>query len=423
MLQGKWVVLGCQWGDEGKGKVVDCITDNAQIVVRYQGGHNAGHTLVDGDKKTILHLIPSGILHDGAMCLIGPGVVVSLEALFTEIEELQASGVSVTKKLKISPTCPLVLPTHKLLDLAREQARGKDAIGTTGRGIGPAYEDKVARRNLRIGDIWQDDFKKNLVNLLEYHNKILHSFYDHEGVDIEQVYQEYIGYKDTLIQMVADTGEILSANTEDNIIFEGAQGALLDIDHGTYPFVTSSNTIASAAASGSGVGMNFFDGVLGVMKAYCTRVGQGPMPTELHCKSGRHLSDVGHEFGSTTGRPRRCGWLDLVALKYAIRLNGISKLCLTKLDVLSGLEEIKLCTSYKLDGKVLNSFPWSWRELDSVEPVYKSVPGFKENIQNVSNFSDLPTQAQVFIKLIESEISVPIALVSIGQDREAMLSI
>ncbi len=414
------VVLGTQWGDEGKGKIVDLLTDQATVVVRFQGGHNAGHTLVIDGKKTILHLIPSGVLREGVLCLIGNGVVLSPDALLVEMEELHQQGVPVRKRLRISPSCPLILPVHIALDQAREKAKGEAKIGTTGRGIGPAYEDKVARRGLRLGDIFnRDKFALKLKELMDYHNFILTSFYGEEIVSYEDTLSRALIWKDELKSMVDDVTNILhlARKRGDNIMFEGAQGSLLDIDHGTYPFVTSSNTTAGSTATGSGFGPLYLDYVLGITKAYTTRVGSGPFPTELFCNTGKHLSVKGHELGATTGRERRCGWFDAAALQQAIRINSVSGICLTKLDVLDGLKVIKICVAYQdTEGKKIG-IPCHADDYENIAPVYEEMPGWEESTVGVKLLSDLPANARSYIRRIEDLLDTPVDIVSTGPDR------
>ena len=421
------IVIGTQWGDEGKGKIVDWLTDHAQGVVRFQGGHNAGHTLVIGDQKTVLHLIPSGILREGVACYIGNGVVVSPEALLAEIDKLEAAGVNVTERLRISEACPLILPYHKAMDLAREAARGAKKIGTTGRGIGPAYEDKVARRALRVQDLLRPKrFAEQLGELLDYYNFMLTQYYQVEAVDFQKTLDESLAMAPRLEQLVADVPRALYEAHRDgaNLLFEGAQGTLLDIDHGTYPFVTSSNCTAGAAAPGAGVGPSMLHYVLGITKAYTTRVGSGPFPTELYDAEskldpiGKHLATKGNEFGSTTGRARRCGWFDAAALKRSIQINGVSGLCVTKLDVLDGVEGVKLCTGYELDGKVCDILPVGAEETERCVPVYESLPGWKESTVGVRNYDDLPATARAYLKRIEEVCAVPVDMISTGPDRD-----
>jgi adenylosuccinate synthase len=414
------VVIGSQWGDEGKGKLVDLLTDNVSAVVRFQGGHNAGHTLVIDGKKTILHLIPSGILRENVQCLIGNGVVLSPEALFKEMNELEANGVPVRERLKISAACPLILPYHIALDQARERRRGKDAIGTTGRGIGPAYEDKVARRSVRLGDLINvDTFVTKLEEVMSFHNFSLVNYYEADAVSFEEVRDQMLAMRDELLPLIADVPQLLQDYSEAgaNVMFEGAQGALLDIDHGTYPFVTSSNTTAGGCAAGAGVGPCHIDYVLGITKAYATRVGAGPFPSELHDDIGKHLSVKGHEKGSTTGRDRRCGWLDLVALKRAAWLNSITGLCLTKLDVLDGLETLKLCVGYEKDGVDVENMPLSAEEFEGCKPKYVEMPGWTESTLGITDFDALPSNAQNYINEVERLAGVPIDIISTGPDR------
>ncbi|MDG2411416.1 MAG: adenylosuccinate synthase [Halioglobus sp.] len=414
------VVLGTQWGDEGKGKIVDLLTDQATAVVRFQGGHNAGHTLViDGD-KTVLHLIPSGVLRENVSCLIGNGVVLSPAAALKEIEELESRSVPVRERLKISPACPLILPYHVALDQAREAKRGNEKIGTTGRGIGPAYEDKVARRGLRLGDLADEQrFARKLRDVMEYHNFALENYFQVEALDVDKVLQETLALGRELVPMMADVTSILHQHrlAGDNIMFEGAQGALLDIDHGTYPFVTSSNTTAGGTATGSGFGPLYLDYVLGITKAYTTRVGSGPFPTELFDQTGAHLAQKGHEFGATTGRPRRCGWFDAVALRTAVNINSVSGLCLTKLDVLDGLESIRICVGYtcKNGNPVLN--PVDSEDYEGLVPVYEEVPGWSDSTLGAKALEELPQQARNYIKKIEAVVGAPIDIISTGPER------
>lgn len=414
------VILGSQWGDEGKGKIVDLLTDKASVVVRFQGGHNAGHTLVIDGKKTALHLIPSGILRDHVTCLIGNGVVLAPDALLSEIEKLEERGIQVRKRLKLSAACPLILPTHIALDKAREAARGDAKIGTTGRGIGPAYEDKVARRGLRLGDLSNlPRFADKLREIMDFHNFVLTNYYRVEAVDFENTRALAEHWGETLLPMKADTVSYLHQARErgENILFEGAQGTLLDIDHGTYPFVTSSNTTAGGAATGSGFGPLHLDYVLGITKAYTTRVGSGPFPTELLDDIGKHLGKKGQEFGTTTGRERRCGWLDAVALKQAVRINSISGICLTKLDVLDGLESVKICTAYRnRDGKE-TGMPCHADDYQAVVPVYEEMPGWSESTVGLRNLEDLPLNARRYIERVQTLIGAPVDVISTGPDR------
>ncbi len=414
------VVLGTQWGDEGKGKIVDLLTDQVSLVARFQGGHNAGHTLVIDGKKTVLHLIPSGILRDGVQCMIGNGVVLAPDALLTEMAGLEASGVPVRERLRLSPACPLILPYHVALDQAREIKRGNDKIGTTGRGIGPAYEDKVARRGLRLGDIFNpESFAEKLKEVMEYHNFTLVNYYGVEAVDYDTVLAESLVWAEELKPMVLDITNKLHAAREagESILFEGAQGSLLDIDHGTYPYVTSSNTTAGGVATGSGMGPMYIDYVLGITKAYTTRVGSGPFPTELSCEVGNHLGVKGHEFGATTGRERRCGWFDAVAVKHAIRIKSISGLCLTKLDVLDGLESINICVGYKNAAGETISVPFDSAGWDKIVPVYETMPGWSESTFGAQKMDELPANAIAYIKRLEELVGAPADIVSTGPDR------
>jgi len=415
------VVLGSQWGDEGKGKIVDLLTDRAAAVVRFQGGHNAGHTLVIGDKKTVLHLVPSGILRDNVLCMIGNGVVLSPEALFEEIEMLEKEGVPASQRLKISEACPLIMPYHIALDQAREIARGKKAIGTTGRGIGPAYEDKVSRRGLRVGDLLDAEaFAEKLKGVMEYHNHALVHYFKAEAVDYQTVLDEIMTMRDRIISMIADIPATLYQLRKDgaDIMFEGAQGTLLDIDQGTYPYVTSSNCTAVGACTGSGVGPRDLDYILGITKAYTTRVGAGPFPAELFDDVGQYLGEKGHEFGATTGRSRRCGWFDGVALRRAAQVNSISGLCLTKLDVLDGLETLRICTAYEYDGKTLALPPVGADAIEKCQPVYEDMPGWTESTVGVRSLDDLPANARAYIKRLEEIIEVPVDIVSTGPERD-----
>ncbi|MHB8535822.1 MAG: adenylosuccinate synthase [Sulfuricaulis sp.] len=415
------VVVGTQWGDEGKGKIVDLLTDRAHAVVRFQGGHNAGHTLVINGKKTVLHLIPSGVLRDGVLCLIGNGVVLSVSALFEEVDELTRGGVDVVKRLRVSESCPLILPYHVALDHAREKARGKAAIGTTGRGIGPAYEDKVSRRGLRVGDLLDTaSFGEKLKTVMEYHNHALKNYFQFETVDYRTTLDECLRLAERLRPLVADVPELLYQHGRDGkrVMFEGAQGTLLDIDHGTYPYVTSSNTCAGAAATGSGVGPGHLEYVLGITKAYTTRVGAGPFPTELHDSIGDRLGERGNEFGATTGRKRRCGWYDAVIMRRSNQLNGVTGLCVTKLDVLDGLDTIRVCTAYRYEGKIRTTPPSGADALAKCEPVYEEMPGWKESTMGVRHFGQLPANAQKYLKKIEELTEARIDLISTGAERD-----
>jgi adenylosuccinate synthase len=415
------VVVGAQWGDEGKGKIVDLLTDRAHAVVRFQGGHNAGHTLVINGKKTVLHLIPSGVLRDGVMCLIGNGVVLSVPALFGEMDELARNGVDVAKRLRVSDSCPLILPHHVALDHAREKARGKAAIGTTGRGIGPAYEDKVARRGLRVGDLLDTKtFPDKLKGVMEYHNHALKNYFQFETVDYRKTLDECLQLAERLRPLAADIPELLYEYGRDGkrVMFEGAQGVLLDIDHGTYPYVTSSNTCAGAAATGSGVGPGSLEYVLGITKAYTTRVGAGPFPTELNDGVGDRLGERGKEFGATTGRKRRCGWYDAVIMRRSNQLNGVTGLCVTKLDVLDGLDTIRICTAYRYEGKTRITPPSGAEALAKCEPVYEEVPGWTETTLGVRSFDKLPVNARKYLKKIEECTEARIDIISTGAERD-----
>jgi adenylosuccinate synthase len=414
------VILGTQWGDEGKGKIVDLLTEQVALVARFQGGHNAGHTLVIDGKTTVLHLIPSGVLRDGVKCLIGNGVVLSPEALLKEIAELEANGVPVRERLLLSPACPLILPFHVALDQAREAARGEAKIGTTGRGIGPAYEDKVARRGLRLGDVFNEEsFAEKLKEVMHYHNFALEKFFGVEPVSYEETLAQAMEWAKELKPLVADVTDMLHQAREDkeNILFEGAQGSLLDIDHGTYPFVTSSNTTAGGTATGSGFGPCYLDYVLGITKAYTTRVGSGPFPTELDDEIGEHLGVKGHEFGATTGRKRRTGWFDAVAVKHAIRINSISGICLTKLDVLDGLESVKVCVSYQDSKGQTVGIPYDADGWENVQPVYEEMPGWTESTFGAQSVEALPQAAKDYIARLEELTGASIDIISTGPDR------
>jgi len=415
------VVIGTQWGDEGKGKIVDLLTERATAVVRFQGGHNAGHTLVIEGEKTVLHLIPSGILRDGVSCLIGNGVVLALDALVEEADALIKRGVPVYERLKISPGCPLILPSHVALDAAREKARGSSAIGTTGRGIGPAYEDKVSRRALKVSDLFvREKFASKLGEILDYHNFLLKNYYGAEPVDFAKTLDEALGYAEIVAPVTADITQILQdlADSDKSILFEGAQGSFLDIDHGTYPFVTSSNTVAAAASTGTGIGPRNLDYILGIVKAYTTRVGAGPFPTELFDDDGAHLARVGAEFGATTGRPRRCGWFDAVALRRSIINSSVSGLCVTKLDVLDELETIQICVGYTIDGESIPGLPVVVDRFAECKPVYEEWSGWQESTVGLTNYDDLPQKARDYLTRIEELAGVPVDIISTGPDRE-----
>ena len=414
------VVIGTQWGDEGKGKLVDLLTERADGVVRFQGGHNAGHTLVINGRKTVLHLIPSGILREGVNCFIGNGVVLSPEALLQEIALLERAGIPTRERLTISEACPLILPIHIALDVAREKARGQKAIGTTGRGIGPACEDKVSRRGVRAGDWYHPEvFSERLRELLDFHNFVLSRYYGEPEIDFQQTLDELLAFGEQIKPMLGDVAGILHQYGAEgrNVLFEGAQGAMLDIDHGTYPYVTSSNTTAGGAVVGSGVGLLEFDYVLGITKAYSTRVGNGPFPTELFDECGKHLSTKGVEFGATTGRARRCGWFDAVLMRRSARLNSLSGVCLTKLDVLDGLERIGICTGYNYRGKEIHTVPIGAENYALCEPIIEELPGWKDSTAGLKSFDDLPANAKAYIARIQELIEVPVDILSTGADR------
>jgi len=415
------VVIGTQWGDEGKGKVVDLLTARAAAVARFQGGHNAGHTLVIDGKKHVLSLIPSGIMREGTRCYIGNGVVLSLEALLKESQTLMERGVPVFDRLRISPSCPLILPSHVALDRAREQARGANAIGTTGRGIGPAYEDKVARHALRVADLFNPShFATRLADVLDFHNFVLTRYFEQPSLDAAAMCDLLLEQGERIKPLVVDvTQELATLREQDaNVLFEGAQGAMLDIDHGTYPYVTSSNTTAGGASTGTGLGPRYFDHVLGIVKAYATRVGAGPFPTELFDATGEHLSRVGHEFGSVTGRARRCGWFDAVALRRSVIHSSVTGLCLTKLDVLDGLPSIRICTGYRVQGSVQTQPPLFVEGYGDIEPVYEEMPGWKESTIGVTDYDKLPATARSYLQRLQDVVGVPIDLISTGADRE-----
>jgi adenylosuccinate synthase len=417
------VVIGTQWGDEGKGKIVDWLTDHAQGVVRFQGGHNAGHTLVIKGQKTALQLIPSGIMRAGVACYIGNGVVLSVPDVLREIDKLDAIGVEVVSRLKISEACPLILPYHVALDGAREIARGEHKLGTTGKGIGPAYEDKVARRAIRVADLLNEQrFGEKLRENLDYHNFVLSGYLKVPAIEYQKTFDDAMAQVPRLKPMVADVSSALYAafNAGGNLLFEGAQGSLLDVDHGTYPYVTSSNCVAGNAAAGSGVGPGMLHYILGITKAYTTRVGFGPFPSELSTDEGvgKHLSSVGHEFGTVTGRARRCGWFDAALLKRSVQINGVTGMCLTKLDVLDGLETLKICTGYKLDGKTVDIFPVGAEDAGRCQPIYEEMPGWKESTVGAKSLAALPANARAYVMRIEQLVGIPIDMVSTGPDRE-----
>ena len=414
------VVLGTQWGDEGKGKIVDLLTENVTAVVRFQGGHNAGHTLVIGGQKTVLHLIPSGVLREGVLCLIGNGVVLSPAALLAEMAELESRGVPVRERLRLSPACPLILPHHAALDIARENARGDAKIGTTGRGIGPAYEDKAARRGLRLGDLRNPArFEAKLREVMDYHNFVLREYYKVPQIDVQQTLEQSLQHGEALLPLMADVPALLHEYrmAGKRILFEGAQGALLDIDHGTYPFVTSSNTTAGGTATGSGFGPLSLDSVLGITKAYTTRVGSGPFPTELFDEVGAHLARRGHEFGATTGRPRRCGWFDAVSLREVVRINSVSGLCITKLDVLDGLETINMCVGYEDSSGHIVGTPRDSADFESLVPIYETVAGWEGSTIGITAWDQLPLNARRYIERIAEVVGVGVDIVSTGPDR------
>ena len=415
------VIIGTQWGDEGKGKLVDLLTDQVEAVVRFQGGHNAGHTLVIQGEKTVLHLIPSGILRENVLCMIGNGVVLSPNALMEEIEFLEKAGISVRNRLLISEACALILPVHVAIDQARERARGGKAIGTTGRGIGPAYEDKVGRRGLRAGDLLNaDTFAEKLKELVEYHNFMLTNYYKADAVNYEQTLGEALRLGEQIKPMLADVSEELYKYQAQgkNLLFEGAQGALLDIDHGTFPYVTSSSTTAGGAATGSGIGPLDLDYVLGITKAYSTRVGNGPFPSELDDENGEYLGTKGHEFGATTGRKRRTGWFDAVAMRKSAKLNSLSGICLTKLDVLDGLEKIGICTAYRLNGEVTETAPLGADQYEQCQAIIEEMPGWTQKTAGVIDYNELPDNAKAYIKRIEELVGVKVTIVSTGPDRD-----
>ena len=422
------VVVGTQWGDEGKGKLVDWLTEMSQGVVRFQGGHNAGHTLVINGVKTALNLIPSGIMRPGVKCYIVNGVVLSTSHLFKEIAQLEAVGVEVRSRLRVSEACPLILPFHAAIDSAREALReqgGSEKIGTTGKGIGPAYEDKIARRALRVQDLKHPErFASKLRDLLTLHNHVLTTFLNAPAVDFDAMYDEAMSHAEQLRPMMADVSRELNDahKAGANLLFEGAQGTLLDVDHGTYPYVTSSNCVAGNAAAGAGVGPGLLHYILGITKAYCTRVGGGPFPTELDWQTpgtpGYHMSTVGAERGVVTGRYRRCGWFDAALLKRSAQVNGLSGLCITKLDVLDGIEELKLCTGYQLDGEVIDILPMGADDIARCTPIYESMPGWSQSTVGVTDYNKLPPAAQRYLRRIEDVTGVPIDMISTSPDRD-----
>ncbi len=419
------VVVGTQWGDEGKGKIVDWLTSQAKVVVRFQGGHNAGHTLDIKGEKTILRLIPSGMLRPDAQCYIAGGVVVSPEALLSEIKELESKGLEVRSRLKISTTCPVILPSHIALDKARELAKGDKAIGTTGRGIGPAYEDKVARRAVKFDDLLDENrLKERLSELLKYHNFLLTELYGQSPLSFDDVYQQALGWARELKSQFCDVTASLHQHrvNGDVLLFEGAQGSFLDIDHGTYPYVTSSNTCVGSVTTGAGFGPRYIDYVLGITKAYTTRVGAGPFPTELFDETGQYLAEKGHEFGAVTGRPRRCGWFDAVLLRRAVQVNSVTGLCVTKLDVMDELETVKICTSYQYENGESSSYPPSDASAYAkVKPTYEEMPGWQSSTKDLSCFDDLPANAKAYLARLEALLEVPVDLISTGPERDALI--
>jgi adenylosuccinate synthase len=421
------VVVGTQWGDEGKGKIVDLLTQDAKAVVRYQGGHNAGHTLKIKGEKTVLRLIPSGILRSHVQCYIGNGVVLSPEALLGEIKELEQKGISVRDRLHISQACPLILPCHIALDKAREASKGKTAIGTTGRGIGPAYEDKIARRALRAGDLLhRARFTNKLTELLHYHNFILTHYHDQPAIDVNALVEESLAWAEELKPMITDITTCLHEHRKqgDSILFEGAQGVYLDIDHGTYPFVTSSNTCVGSVVNGAGFGPRYLDYILGITKAYTTRVGGGPFPTELKDEVGKRLAERGNEFGAVTGRPRRCGWFDAVLLKRSIEINSLSGLCMTKLDVLDGLDTVRIAVAYRdNNGRLLSHPPQAAEDFQDLEPVYEDLPGWQESTADITSLTELPANALAYVKRIEDLLEIPIDMLSTGAERDSTIII
>jgi adenylosuccinate synthase len=420
------VVVGAQWGDEGKGKIVDVLTEKADIVARYQGGHNAGHTVVINKKKFILHLIPSGILHENTVCIIGNGVVVEPQALIKEITDLKKRGIKVSDNLLISRNAHLIMPYHLVIDSASEKTKGNKCIGTTGRGIGPTYVDKMARTGLRVGDLLNPEaFREKLATNLRHVNLLMKHLYKMPGFSARKIFDEYMRYGRTLSKYIADTNLIMNRAIAENknLLLEGAQGTLLDIDHGTYPFVTSSNSIAGGACTGLGIGPTKITGVIGIVKAYTTRVGSGPFPTELHDSIGERMRATGGEFGATTGRPRRCGWLDAVILRHSTAVNGFSGIVITKLDILDGLDTIRICTSYRYKGKIYKDMPEDLAVFENCTPVYEEYKGWKESTVGITEFGKLPLQAQSYIRKIEKLIGVKVAIVSTGQKRDELIMV
>ena len=420
------VIVGAQWGDEGKGKIVDVLTEKADIVARYQGGHNAGHTVVINKKRFVLHLIPSGILHKNTVCIIGNGVVVEPQALIKEITDLRKRGIKVSDNLLISMNAHLIMPYHLVIDSASEKTKGKKCIGTTGRGIGPTYVDKMARTGIRVGDLLNPEaFREKLATNLRHVNFLMKNLYKMPVFSAKKIFDEYMGYARTLRKYIADTDLIINKAIAENrnLLLEGAQGTLLDIDHGTYPFVTSSNSIAGGACTGLGIGPTKITGVIGIVKAYTTRVGSGPFPTELHDSIGEGMRKKGGEFGATTGRPRRCGWLDTVILKHSTAVNGFSGIVITKLDILDGLDTIKICTSYRHKGKTYKDMPKDLAVLENCTPVYEEFKGWKESTEGITELGKLPVQAQSYIRKIEELIGVKVVIVSTGQKRDELIMV
>jgi adenylosuccinate synthase len=420
------VILGTQWGDEGKGKIVDCLTEKADVVARFQGGHNAGHTVVIRDKQYILHLIPSGILHPGTLCLVGNGVVIEPGALIKEIRELEEQGMHVGDDLRISKNAHVIMPYHMAIEKQKEESRGDKKIGTTGRGIGPSYMDKISRNGIRMVDLlWPDVFREKMEANLDDINFLLTKKYNAEPLDPDEIFDTYMGHIAVLKDYIADTDIIINQCIDENknVLFEGAQGILLDIDHGTYPFVTSSNASVGGVCTGLGVAPTKIDSILGIVKAYTTRVGGGPFPTEIHGDLGEKIRAHGGEYGATTGRPRRCGWIDFVALRHAVRINGLTGLIITKLDILDELDEIKLCVSYKFNGQLIEEFPKESHILEQCEPVLEEVPGWKVSTVGITEFSDLPERAQEYIRLIEKRLNVPVDMISTGQKRNELITL
>ena len=414
------VVVGAQWGDEGKGKIVDLLSREADYVVRYQGGANAGHTLEFDDKKIVLHLIPSGIFNGDAICVIGNGVVIDPHALMEEIEEVEAMGADLEDRLKISKAAHVILPYHQLLDNVKEEHRGDDAIGTTGRGIGPAYVSKVSRVGIRMSDLFHPEkLRQKVETNIKDINEALQHVYKHETIEAGPIIDDLLEVADELCPYITNTSELLhkAVENDDEILLEGAQGSLLDVDHGTYPFVTSSCPTAGGACTGSGIPPTAIDKVMGISKAYCTRVGHGPFPTELHNQLGEKLREAGQEFGATTGRPRRCGWIDLVALKYAVQVNGMNELTLTKLDILNDFEQIKLCTAYKINGETTETFPLDLPDVDAVEPQYTTMPGWEQSLDDCSSVANLPENAKEYLKFVHNYLGVDLTILSKGPKR------